>query len=99
MNIPSKYAMGKDFRCRRTSVLSNLMDEVLGKKERNCFSMRHPEYDQIRILVVSRARWPKCRNEDTSKKIFVATKILVFDFELFIGIRCDFLRNIGKPAH
>ncbi len=26
-----------------------------------------------------------CRNEDASKKIFVATEILLFDFELFIG--------------
>jgi len=62
--------------------------------------MLHSEYNQIRLPVVSRARCPKYRNEDdASKKIFVATKILVFDFELFIGIRCDFLRNIGKPAH
>jgi len=29
--------------------------------------------------------WLKCRNVDASKKIFVATEILVFDFELFIG--------------
>jgi hypothetical protein len=35
------------------------------------------------------------RNEDASKKIFVATGILVFDFELFIGDLCDLLRNIG----
>jgi len=36
-------------------------------------------------LAVSSARWFKCRNEDASKKIFVATGILVFDFELFVG--------------
>jgi hypothetical protein len=29
------------------------------------------------------------RNEDASKKIFVATEILVFDFELFIGVRFE----------
>jgi len=33
------------------------------------------------------ARWLICRNEDASKKIFVATGILVFDFELFVGVR------------
>ncbi len=38
-------------------------------------------------LIVSRARWLICRNEDTSKKNFVATGILVFDFEIFIGAR------------
>ena len=31
------------------------------------------------------------RNEDASKKIFVATEILVFDFEFFIGGRHDIL--------
>jgi len=31
------------------------------------------------------------RNEDASKKIFVATGILGFDFEIFIGGRCDLL--------
>jgi len=38
-------------------------------------------------LAVSSARWLICRNEDASKKIFVVTGILVFDFELFIGGR------------
>ncbi len=28
-----------------------------------------------------------CRNEDASKKVFLATDILVFDFEFFIGVR------------
>jgi hypothetical protein len=28
------------------------------------------------------------------RKLFVATEILVFDFELFIGDRCDLLSNI-----
>jgi len=28
---------------------------------------------------------------DASTKIFVVTRILVFDFELFIGGRCDLL--------
>jgi hypothetical protein len=32
------------------------------------------------------ACWLICRNEEASKKI-VATGILVFDFELFIGVR------------
>ncbi len=36
---------------------------------------------------VFNVRWLICRNEDASKKIFVATGILVFDFELFIGGR------------
>jgi hypothetical protein len=31
---------------------------------------------------------------DASKKTFMATGILVFDFELFIGDRCDLLANI-----
>ena len=34
------------------------------------------------------AWWLKCRNDDASKKIFVATEILVFDFELFTGVHC-----------
>jgi hypothetical protein len=29
--------------------------------------------------------WLRGRNGDASKKIFVATGIIVFDFELFIG--------------
>jgi hypothetical protein len=36
---------------------------------------------------------------DASKRIFVATGILLFDFELFIGARCrfviDYLRSKG----
>ena len=35
------------------------------------------------------ARSSLYRNEDASKKIFVATGILVFDFELFIGVRVN----------
>jgi hypothetical protein len=31
--------------------------------------------------------WLIGREMDASKKIFVVTKILVFDFELFIGVR------------
>ena len=31
--------------------------------------------------------WLKCRNVDASKKIFVATENILFDFELFIGDR------------
>ena len=42
-------------------------------------------------LQLSYERWLKCRNEDASKKIFVATGILVFDFELFIGVRFVFI--------
>jgi len=38
-----------------------------------------------KAVQISYEAWLKCRNEDTSKKIFVATGILVFDFELFIG--------------
>jgi len=30
--------------------------------------------------------WLIRRNEDASKKIFVATEVLVFDFEFFIGV-------------
>jgi hypothetical protein len=33
--------------------------------------------------------WLIGRDIDASKKIFVATGILVFDFELFIGERCE----------
>ena len=32
----------------------------------------------------------------SKKKFFVATEILVFDFELFIGDRCGFLGNIAR---
>jgi hypothetical protein len=35
---------------------------------------------------MSYERWLIHRNEDASKKIFVATGILVFDIELFIGV-------------
>ncbi|NVL91109.1 MAG: hypothetical protein HWN69_09020, partial [Desulfobacterales bacterium] len=31
--------------------------------------------------------WLICRNVDASKKILMATEILVFDFELFVGGR------------
>ncbi len=41
------------------------------------------------------AWWLKCRNQHASKKIFVATGILVFDFEIFVGGRFDLLENIG----
>ncbi len=37
--------------------------------------------------IISYERWLICRNEDASKKN-VATEIVVFDFELFIGGRC-----------
>ena len=32
--------------------------------------------------------WLRGRNVDASKKISVATGIIVFDFDLFIGERC-----------
>jgi len=38
-------------------------------------------------LAISYETWFKYRNMDASKKIFVSTEILVFDFELFIGDR------------
>ena len=38
-------------------------------------------------VALSSACWLLCRNEDASKKILVATGILVFDFELFISGR------------
>jgi len=47
-------------------------------------------HDNCFHLSISYERWLICRNEDASKKI-VATGILVFDFELFIGVRCDLL--------
>jgi hypothetical protein len=40
--------------------------------------------------IISYERWLICHNEDASKKI-VATEILVFDFELFIGGLCELL--------
>jgi hypothetical protein len=54
--------------------------------------------------------WLKCRNEDASKKILVATEILVFDFELFIGGRVysfyltaaknrDLMLHVGKTLN
>ena len=33
---------------------------------------------------------------DVSKKIFIVTEILVFDFELFIGGHDDLLYNVGS---
>ena len=39
---------------------------------------------------MSSEHWLISRNKDASKKIFVATGILVFDFELFIGGRHRF---------
>ena len=47
--------------------------------------------DHITLLGIGYEAWLICYNEDASKKIFVATGILVFDFELFIGDR--WLRN------
>ena len=38
-------------------------------------------------IQISYERWLISRNEDASKRIFVATGILVFDFDLFIGDR------------
>jgi hypothetical protein len=32
---------------------------------------------------------------DASKKMFVATRIIVFDFELFIGALCQLVSDIG----
>ena len=43
---------------------------------------------RIILLGIGYEAWLKCRNEDASKKIFVAKGILVFDFEIFIGGRC-----------
>jgi len=39
------------------------------------------------ITIPISERWLICRNQDASKKIFVVTGILVFDFELCIGVR------------
>jgi len=47
----------------------------------------------IYLQVLSCERWLICRNEDASKKIFMAAGILVFDFELFIGGRYDLLHH------
>ena len=38
--------------------------------------------------------WLIGRKVDASKKIFVATEILLFDFELFIGERSQLLSDI-----
>jgi len=42
------------------------------------------------LLLLSFKHWLIGRNEDASKKIFLATGILVFDFEFFIGERDEF---------
>ncbi len=42
---------------------------------------------------ISYEAWLICRNEDASKKIFVATGSLVFDYELFIDGHYDLLDN------
>jgi len=47
----------------------------------NVFNVRAQQF-----LNASSERWLICRNEDASKKILVAMGILVFDFELFIGV-------------
>ena len=49
-------------------------------------------------LALSNAHWLKCRNEDASKKIFVAIGILVFDFELFIGHRWPAIYQLSDPG-
>jgi hypothetical protein len=50
----------------------------------------------IKISLLAQAlseRWLKCRNEDASKKILVATGILAFDFEPSIGNRIQQVLN------
>ena len=42
----------------------------------------------LKAVQISYEHWLKCRKEDASKKI-VATGIIVFDFEFFIGGRCQ----------
>ena len=42
-----------------------------------------------RAVQISYEAWLIGRDMDASKKILVATRILVFDFELFIGARCE----------
>ena len=40
--------------------------------------------------------WLIGRKVDASKKIFVATEILLFDFELFIGARGQLVSDISR---
>jgi len=40
---------------------------------------------------MSNETWLISRKVDASKKIFVVTEILLFDFELFIGVQCVFI--------
>jgi len=53
------------------------------------------------VASLSYATWLISRNVEASKKIFVATGILVFDFELFIGGQLQKLRadnSLKLPA-
>jgi hypothetical protein len=43
--------------------------------------------NHIILLGIGYEAWLICDNEDASKKTFVATRILVFDFGLFVGER------------
>ena len=45
-----------------------------------------------KVVQISYEAWLIGRNEDVSKKIFVATGILVFHFELLIGGLCQIIR-------
>jgi len=42
--------------------------------------------------------WLRGRNVDASKKVFVATEIIVFDFELLIGVRFDFIPYYNRKC-
>jgi len=47
---------------------------------------------------ISYEAWLIGRDMDASKKILVATRILVFDFELFIGVRCKEVVSLALKA-
>jgi hypothetical protein len=62
------------------------------KSEFRCVFLRvvHMSFSLVGGLVVSRLSWLTRRNVDASKKkFFVATEIIVFYFELFIGERYE----------
>jgi len=51
----------------------------------------------VASVQMSNEAWLTRRNMDASKKIFVPTGILAFDFELFIAERCVRLLSVSSP--
>jgi len=75
------------FRPQKNKPNSNPIKPNFTYPQRHALSYAEGGKTEVRCAPLRSAHWLKCRNKDASKKIFVATGILVFDFELFIGDR------------